>query len=249
MATQLVSVLVISQADIAIWALGHMSAGGTFHHWGKTPSVLKKYDLLPLLQGFGHRLDQNFGKMSFHAPFTGRFLDIHQIDFRHQHLSKPIGNGSIAIFLGLGVVHTLNAWRSGTQNNVGLVYGSQNHGSIPCVVTWSWVKLFKRGFMLLIHHHQSQLGERKEKRRTGTNNYLGFLGILQHIVPHLYPFVNAVFGMINGYLISKIMPQPIDQLGGQRNFWKQIQGLFALFQAFLNQFDVHLGLSRGGDPV
>src|SRR6056297_1106503 len=80
MATQLISMLVIGQAHIAIGALGHVPTGGTLHHRSKPSPVLKKNDLLSFFQSFSDGLDKLFREMALHPSLTGGLFDIHQIN-------------------------------------------------------------------------------------------------------------------------------------------------------------------------
>ena len=55
--------------------------------------------------------------------------------------------------------------------------------------------------------------------------------------------------MIYAQLVAKILFQAIDDLGGQGNLRQEIQHLFAFIDGFLNQLDVDLRLTTGGNTM
>ena len=52
--------------------------------------------------------------------------------------------------------------------------------------------------------------------------------------------------MINTDIAAKMLLQPPDYLRSQRNFGQHVQHLFTLFDIFLDQADVYIGLTTGG---
>jgi hypothetical protein len=70
MAPQRVIMLMVSETHIAIGTLRSMTTGVTFQNWRKSSSILKKNNLLPLLQGFFDSIEKSFREMTSHLLFS-----------------------------------------------------------------------------------------------------------------------------------------------------------------------------------
>ncbi|CCZ02418.1 uncharacterized protein BN471_01053 [Paraprevotella clara CAG:116] len=82
MASHLVQSLMVRQADIAVFALGHPTARVAFYHRSVTSPVLEQYDLFLVFQCPAHLLQQTRRERTGHAPFALQLFDIHHLDFR-----------------------------------------------------------------------------------------------------------------------------------------------------------------------
>ena len=108
-APQLVLLLVVREAHVAVLALGYPAAGFTLPHGNIAPPVLENDDLFLLFQRLLDRRDQRRREMTAHLfPAIG----IAQVNTRydgHRHIAEPRAEVDPTVFVGGGIVLAFHA--------------------------------------------------------------------------------------------------------------------------------------------
>ena len=154
MASQLVQPLMVSQAHITVLATRHPTAGMAFYHRSKSPSVLKKDDLLFPFQSLPHLLQQHRRERTRHPLFTGQFLNVHHFDTGQTYLTVALCQLHQPVFPLKGIIISFNTWSSRPQQCFRPEQGGQYDGSIPRMIARSRILLFIGLFVFLIHDDQ-----------------------------------------------------------------------------------------------
>jgi len=70
---------------------------------------------------------------------------------------------------------------------------------------------------------------------------------LHHVQPQTGALMLGHARMGHRHPVAEALPEPADDLGGERDLRQQVEHLATLVQRFLDEGDVELGLARGGD--
>ena len=169
-AAQLVLLLVVGQAHVALVTLGDPAAGLALPHRHVAAPVLEDDGLLSTVQGLLHGVDQRAAEMATHGlPFVC-IPQVDPRDVRHGHIAETREQFHVPELPGLGIVQALHGRRGGAQERACPVQGGQDHGHVAGMVPWCRVVLLVAGVVLLIHHHETELRERQEQGRTGSHH-------------------------------------------------------------------------------
>ena len=119
MAGEFVQKFVNCQTHIAVFAFGYIGAVFAFQIWSVAAPVLKKNDLLFVLQRFFGFFLQQGSEMTFHLLFAVGFFGIGNQNIRKFHFPETLIDSYIAIFTCFSVEITLDGWRSTTKQGFG----------------------------------------------------------------------------------------------------------------------------------
>ena len=125
---------------------------------------------------------------------------------------------------------------------------AQHGRRIPGLIAWCRVLLFVAGIMLLIHHDETEVGERKENGTARANHQT------PPALPGGHPPISG--GALPGTEPAVVDFKPVteepakahDELGRQGNFRNEEQSIAPSVQYFVNQMGVDLRLAGTGDP-
>ena len=141
-----------------------------------------------------------------------------------------------------------NGWCSRSEQCLGPVHGGKHDCCIPRIVAGSRIVLLVAVFVFFVHNDQSQLAERQKYRRTNTDNDIVTF-IVQYIVPDFHPFGIRKPGMIHAQPLAEYPFQAAGELCGECYFGYEVQHLFPRCYHFVDELNVNLGFSAGGDSM
>ena len=142
----------------------------------------------------------------------------------------------------------LERGRCCTQQGFGAKHVSQHDASVAGMIAWGWFLLLVTLFVLFIHDDKPQILEGQEDAGTDTQNQLvRHRGGLSFV--HIETLDIREFGMIDPHIVTKDLPQPFRDLGGQRNLREQVEHLLSLLQVLADEVDVYLRFARRSDSM
>ena len=104
--------------------------------------------------------------------------------------------------------------------------------------------------MFFIDDDKTQVVEGKEDGGTGTQKELVAVGtLLEGALPHFGTFARIETGMVDADSGSEEASEPIDDLGGERNFGEQEKHLLTARKDIVDETDIDFGFAAGGDAV
>ena len=106
--------------------------------------------------------------------------------------------------------------------------------------------LLVAGFMLFVNDDKAGPGQRREDRRTSTDDDVGPAGF--YLLP-LHVTLGGGQARVHDCYFFKSLVESLNSLGGQSNLRKQYDGTSAFLQDRLDGPDIKLGLSAVGDSV
>ena len=155
----------------AVWAAHVLAAGAAEEHGGVAAAVAQQDDLVAVGEGLADLLPQALGEVDLAGPARDPLLA--QVD------EDPLGERALAGALRerqqlqlppLGVVAALEAGRGRDQEGGGAGVPAADEGEVAGVVARREL-LLVGGVLLLVHHDQAEVGDRREEGRAGAEHH------------------------------------------------------------------------------
>jgi hypothetical protein len=137
--------------------------------------------------------------------------------------------------------------RGRSQDENGAGQAAQLLGGQPGVVSWGALLLLVRPLVLLIDHHESQVGLRREQCSSRADDH--GVAASPHLVPHVEVLPQRQAAVHHRHLARESFPEPAHGLGRQRYLRHQYDGALAQGHCPLQRLEVHLRLTAAGDAV
>ena len=138
----------------------------------------------------------------------------------------------------------------GTKKGTGTMETGEVERSIAAVVARCGIGLLVAGVVFFIDDDKTQVVEGKEDGGTGTQKELVAVGtLLEGALPHFGTFARIETGMVDADSGSEEASEPIDDLGGERNFGEQEKHLLTARKDIVDETDIDFGFAAGGDAV
>ena len=221
-ATQLVLVLVVGQAHIALIALGHPAAGLALPHGHIATPVLEDDGLFTPRQGLLHSVYERLREVPPHElPFLG-VAQVNAEHMGHGHIAEARQQFHVAILAALGVVEALQGGCGGAQKGLRIMEPGQHDGHVPCVVAGRRVVLLVTGVVLFIHHDETEVLEGQEQGGACTDHHGGRGFALGHVQPQGGAFVLRHARVRDRDPLAEPFAQSADDLGGERDLRQQV---------------------------
>ncbi len=154
--------------------------------------------------------------------------------------------GDAAIAPGLDVGQRLQRWRGGHQHRRRRTEPRAHHRHVAGVVDHAFL-LLECGLVLLVDHHEAEVGERQEQRRPGAHH--DRRRALRHRAPGHAADPRGEVGVPHRRRDAEAALEPLQPLRGQRDLRQQHQRLAALAQALRHRLQVDLGLAGPGHAI
>ena len=235
---------VLYQPRGAVGALHPVAAMAAQGQRRVTAAIEEQHCLLAASQCLPHGLDQ---WRSQEASAVRRGLpQIDQLDFRQSCAAMPAGQAQVLVSPGLDVHDCLQAGRCRDQHRRARAQPSADDGHVAGIVDDA-VLLLERGLMLLIHHHQAEVGKRQEQGRTGADNH-GRRALRDGLAGDLAGAWRQI-GMPHRGGDAETALKPLGPLRRQGDFGQHHERLTTGAQTCGDGLQVDLGLTRAGDTV
>ncbi len=139
----------------------------------------------------------------------------------------------MAVAAGLDVGDGFEARGGRDQDGGGVAQAGADHGHVAGVVDDA-VLLLERGLVLLVDHHEAEVGERQEQRGAGADHHRGLAG--GDRAPGEAAGARGEVGVPDGGSDAEARLEALQPLRRQRDLGQQHQRLAALAQALRDGF-------------
>ena len=126
--------------------------------------------------------------------------------------------------------------------------GGGHNSYAPCMIPWCWLLLLVARLVLLVDDDEAEILEGQEDGRAGSQDDIVGMG-RELLLPDLDALGIAVFGMIDAQAVAEDAMQSLHDLHRQRDLGQEIEHLSVLLYLALDEVNVDLGLSAGGDAM
>ena len=205
-------------------------------------AVQEQHRLLAARERLADRLDQHRAEEAPALRRPGAQVD--RLDRRQPGPAVALRQAQRGVAPALHVVERLQARRRGNQHAGGAGQPRPHHRHVAGVVDHA-VLLLEGGLVLLVHHHEAEVGEGQEQRGAGADHdrRLAF----RHRAPGVAPRARADLGMPQRRFHPEARAEPVQPLRRQRDLRQHHQRLPPLPQALGHRVEIHLGLAGTGD--
>ncbi len=244
MAAQLMQLLVVGEAHIAVVAMGHPGAALALPYGHVAAPVLEEDGLLALLQRSVDGIDERLAEVPAHLPPARSIAQINNGDRRHGHIAEAGEQFGISVLPAARVVQALQAGCGAAEQGLGAMNASEHDGHVARVVAGRWFMLFIAGVVLLVHHHQLQIAVGEEEGGACSNDDGCRIVPLRHAHPELRALMRRHAAVVHGDPLAEAGAQPLDDLRRKGDLRQQVEHLPAAGHGFIDERAVHLGLAR-----
>src|SRR5215216_3324137 len=160
---------VIRERNVAVGTLNRLAARAAENKTRITATVEQDDRLLPTLARLADRFQQLIGEHArFSVPHKHR-PHIDDLRGRHRPRIDALGQGDEVILALASVVKRFERGRGGTENDGGGFLLRADDGNVTSVVIRRFL-LPVRGFVFLVDDDQSEVPDRREHSRSGSNH-------------------------------------------------------------------------------
>ena len=241
-ATEVVHLLVVGEAHVAMLAARHPSALLALDEAGEASSVLEKDYLLLVLECLVYCFEQAGGEGSFHALLESEPLDVDDFYLWQLHVGEALGEWYVAVASLLCEVVGFDAGGGCAEEGFGSALLRQHDGGAACVVAWRWVLLLVGGFVFFVHDDESEPLEGEEDGGAHAEDEVEGV-VCQLLLIDFGSFLVGEFAVIDSQAVAKGSSESLGDLCGECDFGQEVEHLFALANVLLDEVDVDFCLS------